>query len=106
MLLAIGLPLIAFKSELPAWLESGAEKAVGVVILVLAARVLWKWVRGDYRAGRPPPRRARRATRECTATSAAARSAGHATRRSARRSRPSGSGSFTAWPAPAPSCCC
>ncbi len=49
MLLAIGLPLIAFKSELPAWLESGAEKAVGVVILALAARVLWKWVRGDYR---------------------------------------------------------
>ncbi len=36
MLLAIGLPLIFLKSELPAWLESGAEKAVGVVILVLA----------------------------------------------------------------------
>jgi ABC-type nickel/cobalt efflux system permease component RcnA len=52
MLLLIGLPLIAFKSELPAWLESGAEKAVGVVILVLAARVIWKWVRGDYRLGR------------------------------------------------------
>jgi ABC-type nickel/cobalt efflux system permease component RcnA len=51
MLLAIGLPLIAFKSELPAWLEAGAEKAVGVVIIVLAARVVWKWVRGDYRAG-------------------------------------------------------
>lgn len=52
MLLLIGLPLIAFKSELPAWLESGAEKAVGVVILVLAARVIRKWVRGDYRLGR------------------------------------------------------
>ncbi len=51
MLLAIGLPLIFFKSELPPWLESGAEKAVGVVILVLAARVIWKWARGDYRAG-------------------------------------------------------
>src|SRR4051794_423376 len=37
MLLVIGLPLIFFKSSLPAWLESGAEKAVGVVILVLAA---------------------------------------------------------------------
>jgi ABC-type nickel/cobalt efflux system permease component RcnA len=48
MLLAIGLPLIAFKSELPSWLESAAEKAVGVVIVVLAARVLWKWVRGGY----------------------------------------------------------
>ena len=43
-LLLIGLPLIFFKSELPGWLESGAEKAVGVVILVLAARVLAKWV--------------------------------------------------------------
>jgi high-affinity nickel permease len=49
-LLAIGLPLIAFKSELPTWLESGAEKAVGIVILLLAARVIVKWVRGDYRA--------------------------------------------------------
>ncbi len=51
MLLAIGLPLIFLKSELPTWLESGAEKAVGVVILVLAVRVIWKWARGDYRAG-------------------------------------------------------
>lgn len=49
-LLAVGLPLIGLKSELPGWLELGAERAVGVVILVLAARVLWKWLRGDYRA--------------------------------------------------------
>jgi high-affinity nickel permease len=49
-LLLIGLPLILFKSELPMWLESGAEKAVGVVILVLAARVIFKWARGDYRS--------------------------------------------------------
>ena len=49
-LLVIGLPLILFKSELPTWLESGAEKAVGVVILLLAARVIYKWVRGDFRA--------------------------------------------------------
>jgi hypothetical protein len=52
MLLLIGLPLILLKSELPSWLESGAEKAVGIVILVLAARVIWKWARGDYSAGR------------------------------------------------------
>jgi hypothetical protein len=52
MLLTIGLPLIAFKSELPQWLASGAEKAVGGVILLLAARVLVKWIRGDYRARR------------------------------------------------------
>jgi hypothetical protein len=50
-LLAIGLPLILLKSELPTWLESGAERAVGVVILLLAVRVLVKWMRGDYRAG-------------------------------------------------------
>lgn len=49
-LLLIGLPLIFFKSELPAWLETGAEKAVGVVILVLAARVIYKWMQGDYKA--------------------------------------------------------
>jgi hypothetical protein len=49
-LLAIGIPLIAFKTELPAWLESGAEKAIGVVIVVLAARVIYKWARGDFRA--------------------------------------------------------
>jgi high-affinity nickel permease len=49
-LVAIGVPLIAFKTELPAWLETGAEKVIGVVILVLAARVIYKWVRGDYRA--------------------------------------------------------
>jgi High-affinity nickel-transport protein len=49
-LVAIGVPLIAFKTELPAWLESGAEKAIGIVILLLAARVIYKWARGDYRA--------------------------------------------------------
>jgi len=50
VLLAIGLPLIFLKSELPAWLESGAEKAVGIVILALAVRVIVKWARGHYRA--------------------------------------------------------
>jgi hypothetical protein len=44
-LLALGIPLIAFKTQLPAWLESGAEKAIGVVIIVLAARVMLRWVR-------------------------------------------------------------
>jgi len=50
-LLALGVPLIALKAQLPAWLETSAEKAIGVVILVLAARVIFKWARGDYRAG-------------------------------------------------------
>jgi ABC-type nickel/cobalt efflux system permease component RcnA len=49
-LVVIGIPLIAFKAELPAWVESGAEKAIGALILVLAARVIYKWARGDYRA--------------------------------------------------------
>jgi high-affinity nickel permease len=49
-LVALGIPLIAFKTELPGWLEAGAEKAIGCVILVLAARVIFKWARGDYRA--------------------------------------------------------
>ena len=51
VLLVIGLPLIFLKSELPSWLEAGAEKAVGIVILALAVRVIFKWIRGDYRAG-------------------------------------------------------
>jgi high-affinity nickel permease len=49
-LLLIGLPLILFKSRLPVWIERGAEKAVGIVIVLLALRVIFKWVRGDYRA--------------------------------------------------------
>jgi high-affinity nickel permease len=49
ILLVIGLPLIFFKSQLPAWLENAAEKAVGIVIISLALRVIVKWVRGDYR---------------------------------------------------------
>jgi hypothetical protein len=55
-LLLIGLPLIFLKSALPVWLESGAEKAVGAVIVLLALRVITKWARGDYR--RDPHRHA------------------------------------------------
>jgi hypothetical protein len=44
-LLAVGLPLIALKGELPGWLERGAETAVGIVILLLAARVIYRWRR-------------------------------------------------------------
>ncbi len=52
VLLGIGLPLIFLKSSLPGWLETSAEKAVGVVILALALRVIAKWARGDYRSSR------------------------------------------------------
>jgi ABC-type nickel/cobalt efflux system permease component RcnA len=54
MLILIGVPLTVFKSALPRWLEGGAEKAVGVVIVLLALRVSWKWMRGRYRAGPHP----------------------------------------------------
>lgn len=50
-LLGLGLPLIALKADLPGWLQAGAEKAVGLVIVLLAGRVTWKWARGHYRAG-------------------------------------------------------
>lgn len=53
-LLLIGVPLILFKSSVPSWIEHGAETAVGVVILLLAARIVAKWARGDFRAGRHP----------------------------------------------------
>jgi high-affinity nickel permease len=50
VLLVVGLPLIFFKSALPEGIERWAERAVGAVILLLAVRVIFKWVRGDYRA--------------------------------------------------------
>ena len=49
-LLVVGIPLIALKSELPSWLERGAELGVGLIILALAGRVVSKWLRGEYRA--------------------------------------------------------
>jgi hypothetical protein len=52
-LLALGVPLIAFKAELPGWLESGAEKAIGGVILLLAARVIYRWARPRAHALKP-----------------------------------------------------
>ena len=116
-LLAIGVPLIAFKTELPLWLEQGAEKAIGVLIVVLAARVVLKWARGDYRAtahshdeGHGRRRHARATpTAAAGAASVASRPAGpadtatFASGAGARRPR---SDCCTASPAPAPWCCC
>lgn len=56
-LIALGLPLIAFRAQLPRGIELAAERLVGVVILLLAARLLVRWARGGYRAEthRHPP---------------------------------------------------
>jgi hypothetical protein len=43
ILVLLGVPLIAFKEEMPSWLDRGAETAVGVVIVVLAVRVIVRW---------------------------------------------------------------
>jgi ABC-type nickel/cobalt efflux system permease component RcnA len=51
-LLLLGIPLILLRSAMPAGVEKGAETAVGVVILLLASRIVVKWARGDFRAGR------------------------------------------------------
>ncbi len=51
VLVALGLPLILLRSELPAWLAGGAETLVGLVIVLLAARLGWRWLR--QRRGTP-----------------------------------------------------
>jgi ABC-type nickel/cobalt efflux system permease component RcnA len=72
-LVSIGIPLIVFKTELPASIEAAAEKAIGIVILLLALRVIFKWVRGDFRA-----------------SAHAHDDGGHARRRHLRRVEPAG----------------
>jgi hypothetical protein len=44
-LLVAGLPLILLSTTVPAWIGSGAETLVGIVIAALAARVLLRWWR-------------------------------------------------------------
>jgi hypothetical protein len=50
VLVAIGLPLIALHTALPGWLETTAERLVGAVIILLAVRLLWRWLRGGHSA--------------------------------------------------------
>jgi ABC-type nickel/cobalt efflux system permease component RcnA len=47
-LLAVGLPVVLVHAVLPAALQRGAEAAVGVVIVVLALRLLVRWRRGTF----------------------------------------------------------
>jgi ABC-type nickel/cobalt efflux system permease component RcnA len=49
-MLAFGIPAIVFRSYLPAVVEQIAEVAIGVIIVVLAVRLLLRWRRGAFHA--------------------------------------------------------
>ena len=100
ILVAVGIPLIALKEELPGWLERAAETGVGLVILALGVRVLFKWRRGDYHAG--PHAHHHHDHRHLRHGTGSAHH--HAT--CAARGRRSGSACCTVSRAPAPSSCC
>jgi cytochrome c biogenesis protein CcdA len=50
-LFAFGLPIVLAKSYLPDAVQRGAETAVGLVIIVLAIRLLVRWRQGAFRNG-------------------------------------------------------
>jgi high-affinity nickel-transport protein len=47
-LFAFGLPIVLFKAYLPEEIERGAETAVGLVVVMLAAWLLVRWRRGVF----------------------------------------------------------
>jgi cytochrome c biogenesis protein CcdA len=47
-LLVFGLPIVLFRSYLPEPVQEAAEVAVGIVIIVLAARLLHRWRHGHF----------------------------------------------------------
>lgn len=47
-IVALGLPVVLFHALLPEPLQRGAETAVGVIIVGLAARLLARWRRGAF----------------------------------------------------------
>jgi ABC-type nickel/cobalt efflux system permease component RcnA len=49
-LIAFGLPIVLFDSFLPERVQQGAEVAIGIVIVVLAVRLLMRWHRGYFHA--------------------------------------------------------
>jgi ABC-type nickel/cobalt efflux system permease component RcnA len=46
----LGLPVVLFNSYLPGIVQTGAEVAVGCVIMALALRLLWRWRNGQFHA--------------------------------------------------------
>lgn len=47
-LFLFGLPIVLFNAYLPTWLQQGAETAIGVMIVLLAARLLYRWRSGFF----------------------------------------------------------
>jgi ABC-type nickel/cobalt efflux system permease component RcnA len=47
-LLAFGLPVLLLRSYLPHMVEQSAEALIGVIIVALAVRLLFRWRRGAY----------------------------------------------------------
>jgi len=47
-LLAFGLPAVLFRRHLPAGLLRAAEAGIGIVIISLAGRLLWRWFQGYF----------------------------------------------------------
>jgi high-affinity nickel permease len=58
-LFAFGVPIVLFRSYLPEPLQMGAEAAVGVLIIVLALRLLIRWRSGALRHAHPHAARTR-----------------------------------------------
>lgn len=47
-LFVFGLPIVVFNAYLPGWLQQGAETAIGFMIALLAARLLYRWRSGYF----------------------------------------------------------
>jgi High-affinity nickel-transport protein len=58
-LVAFGIPIVLSSAYLPDAAQTGAETAVGIVIIALAVRLLLRWRRGefDHHAATPRPAR-------------------------------------------------
>ena len=51
-LFVLGVPIVLYRTYLPAAVQSGAETGVGFVIVLLAAWLLLRWRRGAFAGGR------------------------------------------------------